>query len=253
MNKYKKHSGLKYKSYSNKEISNYQKLENFFLKTPVNNEHILDNMGLFFTSKFLSRILTINELYKGILEKEGVIMEFGVRWGQNISLFTALRAIYEPYNIKRRVIGFDTFKGFPKLTSKDSLKMKAGDLSVPKNYYKYLSDLVTHLEKFNPVSHVKKHELIKGDASQTLKKFLIKNPQTVISLAFFDLDIYKPTKNCLKLILPHISKGSIIAFDEVNDKISPGETVALKEVFALKKINLKRHKHSTRISYFIVE
>ena len=80
-----------------------------------------------------------------ILDKEGVIMEFGVRWGQNLSVFTAMRSIYEPYNIKRKIIGFDTFKGFPKLTKKDSAIMKKGDLSVPKNYFNYLSNLLNHL------------------------------------------------------------------------------------------------------------
>ncbi|OUV61121.1 MAG: hypothetical protein CBC82_07205 [Cellvibrionales bacterium TMED122] len=253
MKKNKKHSGYKFKSYSDKEVTNYAKLQSFFEKAPLNREHILDNVGLFFTSKFLSRILTIEKLYTKILEKEGVIMEFGVRWGQNLSIFTALRAIHEPYNIKRKIIGFDTFTGFPSLSKKDNLKMRTGDLSVPKNYFEYLSNLMMHLEKFNPVSHIKKHELIKGDATKTLKKYLKKNPQTILSLVFFDLDIYKPTKTCLKLLLPHLTKGCVLAFDELNDPISPGETIALKEVFKLKKINLKRIKNSTRISYFVVE
>ena len=131
--------------------------------------------------------------------------------------------------------------------------MKTGDLSVPKNYYDYLSQLLGHLEKFNPVSHIKKHELIKGDATKSIKKFLKKNPQTIISLAFFDFDIYKPTKICLKAILPHLIKGSVLVFDELNDKVSPGETAALKEVFKLHKVKLKRYRYSTRISYFVVE
>jgi len=253
MPKKNKHSGLKYKSYGKKDNINNKLLFNYFKNSPINSEHILDNMGLYFNSKFLSRILTINEIYKLILDIEGVVIEFGVRWGQNLSIFTALRSIYEPYNIKRRIIGFDTFKGFPKLTEKDNKKMKQGDLSVPKDYYNYLSNLLNHLEKFNPASHIKKHDLIKGDATSSIKKFLKKNPQTIISLAFFDFDIYKPTKVCLKAILPHLIKGSILAFDELNDQVSPGETVALKEVFKLYKIKLKRYRYSTRISYFVVE
>tara|TARA_B100000242_G_C43032810_1_gene481339 strand:- start:622 stop:1383 length:762 start_codon:yes stop_codon:yes gene_type:complete len=252
MKKTKKYSGYKFKSYSKQEVMNYKKLFNFFDKTPINKEHILDNVGVFFSSKFLSRILTLNKLYEMILDKEGVIMEFGVRWGQNLSVFTAMRSIYEPYNIKRKIIGFDTFKGFPKLTKKDSTIMKKGDLSVPKNYHNYLSNLLIHLEKFNPVPHIKKHELIKGDATKTIKKYLKKNPQTIISLAFFDLDIYKPTKTCIKAIIPHLTKGSVLVFDELNDPISPGETVAFREVFKSYKINLKRYKYSTRISYFVI-
>ena len=195
----------------------------------------------------------LNELYKMILDTEGVIMELGVRWGQNLSVFTALRGIYEPYNIKRKIIGFDTFRGFINLTNEDGKKIKKKDLAVPKDHFKYLCNLITHLEKFNPVTHIKKHEIIKGDAIHTLKKYLKDNPQTIVSLAFFDFDIYKPTKVCLKQLIPHLIKGSVIAFDELNDKISPGETLAFKEVFKTYKIKLKRHRYSTRISYFIVE
>ena len=46
-------------------------------------------------------------------------MEFGVRWGRNMSLYTSLRHIYEPYNSSREIIGFDTFEGFPSVDPKD--------------------------------------------------------------------------------------------------------------------------------------
>ena len=29
-------------------------------------------------------------------------MEFGVRWGQNLSLLAAVRAMFEPYNVKEK-------------------------------------------------------------------------------------------------------------------------------------------------------
>ena len=122
MSKKLKHSGLKYKSYSKRENTNNKLLYKYFKNSPVNHEHILDNVGLYFNSKFLSRILTLNEIYKMILDTEGVILDIGVRWGQNLSVFTALRAIYEPYNIKRRIVGFDTFKGFPHINDRDKGK-----------------------------------------------------------------------------------------------------------------------------------
>ena len=40
-------------------------------------------------------------------------MEFGVQYGLSLSYFK-LRAIYEPYNYSREIIGFDTFKGLQK-------------------------------------------------------------------------------------------------------------------------------------------
>ena len=50
----------------------------------------------------LSRILYYNEIYKQILKKPGVIMEFGIEYGSTVSLLSKLRGIYEPYNYSRK-------------------------------------------------------------------------------------------------------------------------------------------------------
>ena len=67
------------------------------------------------------------------------------------------------------------------------------------------------------------------------------------------MDIYKPTKDCLKAIKPYLTKGSIIGFDEPNSKDFPGETIAIKEIFG--KINFKLHqsKFSAGSGYLIIE
>ena len=96
-------------------------------------------------------------------------------------------------------------------------------------------------------------EIRKGDAIVELEKYLDQNPQTIISMAFFDFDIYEPTKKCLELIKPYLVRGSLLCFDELCDDISPGETIALKEVFDLNKIRLRRHRYTTRDSYFTIE
>ena len=41
--------------------------------------------------------------------------------------------------------------------------------------------------------------------------------------------------------------------DELNDPDSPGETLALQEVYGLNNIKLKRFPHTSRVSYFVVE
>ena len=71
-------------------------------------------------------------------------MEFGVRWGQNLSILVAIRAMFEPYNVKRKIVGFDTFEGFEgttKTDGKDTLYKKGG-LSLPKNYQLYINKLL---------------------------------------------------------------------------------------------------------------
>ena len=226
-----------------------------FKQCPIPETEILSNLGLFLNSKNLSRILFMNHLYQQIIDVQGIIIEFGVRWGQNPSLFAALRGIYEPFNRHRKIVGFDTFKGFPAVTEKDgkSKLMRVGVDSVSENYVDYLNTLMELQEKDNPLSHIKKFELVAGDAVVEIDKYLTEHPETIIALAYFDFDLYEPTRKCLEVIRPYLVKGSVLGFDELNDPDSPGETVALKEVFELNKISLKRYRYASRVSYFVME
>ena len=220
-----------------------------FKNSPIPNNEILSNLGLFINRRTLSRFLLMYELYQKCLNVHGVIMEFGVRWGQNLALFSNLRGMLEPFNYNRKIIGFDTFAGFPSVSDKDS--MKAGDYAVPENYEEYLKQVLDFHESESPISHIKKYELVKGDASVTLKKYLQEHPETIISMAYFDMDIYQPTKECLLLIKDHLTKGSVIGFDELNYHSWAGETIALKEAWGLDKFKIQRSKFGTLQSYII--
>ena len=243
-----------YKSSSKEELKIRKEFYNIYKDNPLPNDQILENLGLFLNTKNLSRILFINHIYQKILDVQGIIIEFGTRWGQNLSLFTSMRGIYEPYNIQRKIVGFDTFEGFPAISDQDgdSKMMKPNNLSVTPKYENYLTKILEYQEKDNPISHIKKFDIRKGDALEELKKYLSDNPHTIISLAYFDFDIYEPTKKCLSMIKPYLVKGSLLCFDELCDDNSPGETIALKEIFNLNEIQLQRYRYATRVSYFIL-
>jgi len=240
--------------YSSSELENRKKLSHMLEKNPIDKKELIDNLGLFLNTKNFSRMLFFYEIYKQFLDVEGCIMEFGVRWGQNLSLLAAVRAMFEPYNVKRKIIGFDTFQGFVGTGAQDGKKtfFEKGGLSLPKNYEHFLNDILEVQENFNPVSHVKKFEIVKGDASRTLRKYLSKEKQTIVAFAFFDMDIYKPTKDCLKMLTNYVTKGTIIAFDELNCDYAKSVTNALKEVFDIKTIEIKRFSHISKISYFTI-
>jgi hypothetical protein len=247
---------FKIKTYSSAdEVLAREQLVGYFRKCPIGDDQILSNLGLFLNSKNLSRILFMDHLYRQIVDLQGIIVEFGVRWGQNLALFSALRGIYEPFNRHRKIVGFDTFSGFPEISENDgkSDMMKKGALKVSKNYVNYLGKILELQERDSPLGHIKKFDLCPGDASVEVDKFLKKSPETIISLAYFDFDLYAPTKKCLEAIKPHLTKGSVLGFDELNDPDSPGETKALKEVFGLGNLSLKRYRYASRVSYFVVE
>ena len=249
-------SKIAIKEYSSSdEKTSRNKMHDLLKDCPISDDQLLSNLGLFLESKNLSRILFIDFLFRQIIDVQGVIMEFGTRWGQNMALFEALRGIYEPFNRHRKLIAFDTFEGFPSLHKKDgeSEMMQVGQLALSENYEEYLETVLRAHETLNPLSHIKKFELRKGDATVEVPKYLEEHQHTIVALAYFDFDLYEPTKKCLELIKPRLTKGSVLGFDELNDPDSPGETLAVMEELGLNNIRLKRFPHASRVSYCVIE
>ncbi|MBU2917453.1 hypothetical protein KO505_05680 [Psychrosphaera sp. F3M07] len=239
---------------NNGEVESYQALVKQLHDSPIPDNEILANMGLFLNRSSLARILFFSDLYKNILNNHGVIMEFGVRWGQTLNLMSCLRSMYEPFNTSRKIIGFDTFSGFPSVSDKDGSteKSQVGNYSVPTNYEKVLEQHLHIQESLNPKANVKKFELVKGDVSQTLPDYLSRHPETILSLVYFDLDLYEPTKFCLEQLLPYCHKNTIFAFDELCYTDFPGETLALREVFQGREYEIIRSPISPQQSYVVL-
>lgn len=232
-----------------------KKIFTLFKKNPLPEDELLRNLGIFINPADLKKFLFINDLYTKAMPVHGVVMELGVRWGQNLNLFQSLRSIYEPFNYSRKIIGFDTWEGFPSVHNKDgkeAFTMKGG-YNVTEGYENYLFQLLRTLEQENPLGNLQKFELRKGDASVEVEKYLQEHPETIISLAYFDFDLYEPTKNCLELIRPHITRGTVIAFDELNQPKFPGETLALQEVFGLDRYSIRRSPFSHYQSYIVID
>lgn len=224
-----------------------------FHDTPLPDEHLMVNLGLYQRSSLVAKYFYLNELYEKIIPIPGVIMEFGSWYGQTMVQFMNLRAIHEPYNYTRKVIGFDTFSGYRGISVKDGAGelVKKSQYSVPKKYISHLTGLLDYHEQENPMPHIKKYGLVAGDASKTIRPYLKNHPETIIALAYFDMQLYKPTKACLAAILPYLIKGSVIAMDEINAQEFPGETVALRETLGLTKYPVYRSKFLPDRSYLI--
>lgn len=247
---------IRFKEYkSDYEVNNREKMLQLFKNCPIPDNELLSNLGLFIKRQDLTNILFKNELYQKILDVNGVIMEFGVRWGASLALFESFRGIYEPYNYRRKIIGFDTFEGFPSVHEKDGASdiVSVGAYAVTQNYEDYLDAVLECHEKESPISHIKKYELVKGDAIVQLERYLKNNPQTIIALAYFDFDLYEPTKKCLELIMDYVTKGTVIGFDQLNHTDFPGETIALREVLRINKYKIQRSRYSSLQSYIVIE
>ena len=204
----------------------------------------------------IARLLYMDELYRRIQTVPGIIMECGVRWGQNMSFFISLRGIYEPFNQGRLIVGLDTFEGFVSIHEKDGSAAIAqnGAFGVTEDYEKHLKDILAYHESEAPMNHIKKYELVKGDACKTISEYLKNRPETIIALAYLDFDIYAPTHACLKALRPYLTKGSVLAFDELHMREFPGETIALQEVLGLSNCRLVRSPYAAgHQAYMVIE
>jgi hypothetical protein len=223
--------------------------------SPIPESEQLQNIGLFANRQALSRTLFFNQMYQEIVTVPGVIMEFGVRWGRDLISLQSFRGMYEPFNYTRKIIGYDTFHGFPSVHSADTDGgiAQVGSYATTDGYEQYLENVMSYHESESPLSHIRKHELVKGDVCETVPKYLAQHPETMIALAYFDLDLYEPTAAVLKAIQPHLTKGSVLGFDELNYPEFPGETVALREVISTREHRFRRAPFDATPCYTVLD
>lgn len=215
----------------------------------------LRNFSKYVPRQNLSRLLARNELFKRILDIHGVIVECGVYLGDGVLAWAQLSAIYEPYNHVRRVIGFDTFAGFPALSEKDG---ESGlDYAVPGGLATHAkSDIEEAIRLYDlnrPLGHIPRVELVEGDGRATIPKYLADNQHLVVALLYLDFDLYEPTKVALETFLPRMPKGSILAFDELCQKQWPGETSAVDAIVGVRNLRIQRFPFTPQMSFAVLD
>lgn len=209
-------------------------LKALWQQAPLPEDELLFNLGMFTRSSLLVKFIVMNDIYKRITHLPGKIIEFGTWWGQNLILMENLRAIHEPFNKQRRIVGFDTFSGYTTPSDKDQDSIAWADKSytTPENYIDYLSQLIQVHEGNNALGHIRgRHSLVAGDVSKTAPEYFADHAESIVALAYFDIGLYEPTVAALTAIKPHLVTGSIILLDELTWDDSPGEAIAFKECF----------------------
>ena len=204
----------------------------------------------------IARFLVKHELFKLNLPANGSVVECGVFAGGGLMSWAHFSAIYEPYNHTRRIIGFDTFSGFPQVHEKDlssgaSEHTHTGAFQTHQSMIEELEKIVAIHDRNRPIGHIPKVELVSGDACETIPRYVEEHPHLLVSLLYLDFDLYAPTKAALQKIFPRIVKGGVVAFDELNCAEFAGETTALLESFDLHQVELKRFPIDPYISYFV--
>ncbi len=229
-------------------------IERIFQNCPDSVEIKLENFPKYVRRQHLKRFLALYELFKLILPVKGSIVEFGVYRGFSLMAWAKLSAMLEPENLTRRIYGFDTFEGFRRVQEKDQSTFKAteeGELS--SNSYEELLELIREYDADRFLGHIGKVELIPGDITKTVPEFVQARQHLLVSLLFLDCDLYEPTKVAIEQFLPRMPKGAILAFDELDNPIWPGETLALIEAVGIRKLHLRRFEWDPYIAYAILD
>ena len=201
----------------------------------------------------VTRFAALYELFKLALPVKGSIVECGVYRGASFMTFAQLSAALEPTNLTRRIYGFDSFGGFPAVGAKDRparTGATAGDLAA--DSYAELSRLIEIYDTDRFLGHLPKAHLIRGDVTETIPQFVEDNPHLVISLLFLDLDLYEPTVVALRHLLPRLPKGAVLAFDELDNPLWPGETSAVLDEVGLRHLQLRRFEFDPYIGYAVI-
>ncbi len=209
------------------------------------------NFPLYAPRQDIAKFLVRNEIFKRVMHVQGSVVECGVLFGGGLMTWAQLSSIYEPVNHQRRVIGFDTFEGFPELTDADrtatSEDADVGGLAVDSH-----SEITRAAELFDlnrSVGHLPKVELVRGDATETIPEYVRAHPHLIVSLLYLDFDIYEPTAVAIGHLLPRMPRGAVIAFDEVNLPAWPGETVALLDSLDIQRLKLERLPFGSTICF----
>ena len=227
-------------------------IEKIFNESADAVETRLENFPKYVRRQHLTRFLALYEIFKRILNVKGSIVECGVNRGYGLMAWAKLSALLEPTNLTRRIYGFDTFAGFPSVTDHDRTgpawqTAEAGGLKA--DSYSELQRLVELYDRDRFLGHIPKVELLKGDATETIPAFIADHPHIVVSLLFLDFDLYEPTKVALENFVPRMPKGAILAFDELDNPLWPGETKAAMDTLGLGRLQLERMEFDPYISF----
>lgn len=235
------------------EIEAVNDYANIFESSPDSLQNKLQNFAKYIRRQDLTRLMARYEIFKKVLNVKGSVIECGVFKGAGLMSWALFSDMLEPVNLTRRIYGFDTFSGFPNVSQKDKNKLrnpKAKDLHA--DVHEELQSLIKAYDKNRFLGHIDKVKLVKGDASKTIPKFIRENQHLVVSLLFLDFDLYEPTKIALKNFVPRMTKGSVIAFDELDNPIWPGETAALLDTIGINELKIERLDFDPYIGFAVI-
>jgi hypothetical protein len=184
-----------------------------------------------------TKMLARYELFKMIVDKPGDIVEGGVLKGAGLLYWAKLIQIFNPTS-HRKVVGFDTFEGYPDDTSRDHDRATAKafkEIQIKNEADISIESIMQTAEEQGLANRI---ELVKGDAAESVAQYVTKNPGFRVALMNLDFVLYEPTLGALQTLYPRVVSGGVIALDEYA-LAEHGESEAVDEVLQGQYVDLR--------------
>lgn len=240
------------------EESYYGKLQHLIEKYPHDVRHYLDLFTVYASRRAFIRQLAHYELFKKTIDLPGHYLDFGVYFGKSFFSWHKFIEVFTPTATHKKVIGFDTFSGFPLLAPEDgqtisTIQKEAGGLSAA-IFLDEFSELLK-LHNSDAVIPTERGSIVQGDVCKTLPEWLEQNPEARFCLINIDVDIYEPTTVILDGCWDRIVPGGVLILDEYATSKWPGETRAWDD-FAKKrslKVTLSRFSFANAPGAYVIK
>ncbi len=198
-------------------------------------EEIAQTFPAYIRRQLITRFLAYYELFRLVQGTPGWIVECGVYRGFSFFSLARFLEIFCMGDKTRKVLGFDSFKGFKELSKEDGpsnpeVTRVVGGAN-PNAFREEFYELLDALNKDGFAPWSQRAELVEGDVQETIPRYLESNPGLRISLLHLDIDLYKPVSVALEYLYPRVVPGGIIVMDEFAHKDWPGESQALEDIF----------------------
>lgn len=174
-----------------------------------------------------TKLLARYELYKRVVEFPGDVVECGVFKGAGLLYLARLCRIFNP-TMNRRIIGFDTFGGYPSGPEGAAETEAARRFSEAAGYdLPSMDALIATAEALGLSDRI---ELVPGEARSSVEAYVRDNPGFRIALLNLDFDTYEATLTALEHLYPLVVPGGVVIVDEYGER-GWGESDAVDEYF----------------------
>ncbi len=219
-------------------------LEEHFERFDVSKREIWRNFQIYTRRVFMKRFLAHYEFFQQIQDLPGDIVELGVYRGGSLMSWANFLEIRNMGDRHKKVIGFDNFKGFGDFDEKDGADVpdvgkKRGGFDGGA-FEESLRDAIRIFDADRFIPYKPRVVLVKGNIEETVPLYVEENPGLRISLLHFDVDLYRPTLVGLETLWPRVVPGGIVLLDEYGIPPWEGESRAVDEFFAGKKVKIRR-------------